>query len=72
MCSGGESERMIFIGQKLYGYCGGEFGRDYYDDKRIESFGADWIVVREEDGKPNFAWFYSTEQMLQFVKDYTL
>lgn len=43
------------IGQMLYGYCGGVFGRDSCDNKRIEAIGVDWIVVREEDGNPNFA-----------------
>lgn len=43
------------IGQVLYGFCGGFFGRDSYKDKRIEAVGIDWVVVREEDGEPNFA-----------------
>ena len=43
------------VGQMLYGYCRGVFGRDSYGDKRIEAIGFDWIVVREEKGYPNFA-----------------
>ena len=36
----------------LYGFCGGAFGRDSYDDKRIEAVGPDWIVARGiENGK---------------------
>jgi len=35
------------VGDKLYGYCGGEFGRDSYGDKRVEAIGGDWVVARE-------------------------
>ena len=45
---------MIRVGDKLYGHCGGCFGRDSYDDKRVEAVGADWVVAREEDDNPNF------------------
>ena len=57
---------MIYIGTVLYGYCEGYFGRDSYADKRIEAFGADWIVVRESD-KPNFVSFNTNEEMCAFV-----
>ena len=43
------------IGTMLYGYCGGHFGRDSYSDKRVEAVGVDWVVVRQEDGAPDFA-----------------
>lgn len=51
------------IGMILFGYCDGYFGRDSYGDKRIEALGADWVVVREEDGRPNFAGFESSKEM---------
>lgn len=38
------------IGMTLYGYCQGYFGRDGYDDKRIEVIGFDYIVVRTING----------------------
>jgi hypothetical protein len=38
----------------LNGYCGGSFGRDSYCDKRVEAIGADWVVVRDGDGRPEF------------------
>lgn len=41
---------MIAIGTVLYGFCAGQFGRDSYDDKRVEGFGADWVVARERGG----------------------
>lgn len=45
----------LMVGQVLYGFCGGWFGRDSYSDKRIEAVGADWVVAREENGNPVFA-----------------
>lgn len=43
------------VGDLLYGFCGGYFGRDSYDVKRVEAIGADWVVARGEDGQPVFA-----------------
>ena len=45
---------MLRIGDTLYGFCGGCFGRDSYDDKRVEAIGSDWVVVREINGAPDF------------------
>jgi hypothetical protein len=45
----------VLVGSKLYGYCGGVFGRDHYDDCRVEAVGAGWVVVRCENGEPDFA-----------------
>ena len=42
------------VGMQLYGYCNGYFGRDSYEDKRIEIVSADYIVCRDEDGHPEF------------------
>lgn len=38
------------VGDPLYGYCGGWFGRDSYEDKRVEAIGSDWVVARSEYG----------------------
>lgn len=43
------------VGDVLYGFCGGAFGRDSYADKRVEAIGADWVVVREDNGAVGFA-----------------
>ena len=48
---------MLRIGSILYGFCGGHFGRDSYEDKRIEAIGTDWIVARDKNGLPLFADF---------------
>lgn len=54
-------DKQLRVGAVLYGYCGGFFGRDSYGDKRIEAIGADWLVVREEDGTPNCALFPASD-----------
>lgn len=45
------------IGQMVYGFCGGIFGREFnsYGDKRVEAVGFDWVVLRDEDGGIHFA-----------------
>ncbi len=45
------------IGEKLYGFCNGYFGRDSYEDKTVEAFGKDWVVCRTDDGEVCFATF---------------
>ena len=50
-----ESERALLIGDVLHGFCGGAFGRDSYDCRRVEAIGADWIVTRSlTRGSPEF------------------
>jgi hypothetical protein len=65
---------MINIGQKLYGYCNGYFGRDSYSDKRIEAIGIDWIVVREldSDEKPNFVSFSDRQEMETMIEKWSI
>src|SRR5579872_1348239 len=41
---------VLRVGQVVYGYCGGRFGRDSYSDKRVEAIGADWVVCRTTGG----------------------
>ncbi len=44
------------VGDVLYGYCGGWFGSDSYEDKRVEAIGMDWVVAREQGTtRPVFA-----------------
>ena len=40
---------IVRVGTVLHGYCGGAFGRDSYDCKRVEALGADWVVARTLD-----------------------
>ena len=41
---------MILVGQVIRGYCGGDFGRDWPHEGRVEAIGHDWILARTEDG----------------------
>lgn len=50
----------LLVGTKLYGYCGGYFGRDFGLDHcgsscRVEAAGTDWVVARGEHGQLGFA-----------------
>jgi hypothetical protein len=63
--------KVIYIGTPLYGYCGGIFGRDSYNKKRIEAIGHDWLVVRDTNEVPDFASFSSMEEMVNFVAKYS-
>lgn len=50
-------ESSLAAGDRLYGFCGGAFGRDhYYEYCTVEAIGKDWVIVRgpyEDDG-PEF------------------
>ena len=61
---------MIYVGTKLYGYCGGCFG-DSYGDKTVEGVGADWIAARDENTNTVvMANFINTEDMERLVKEW--
>ena len=64
------TEPMLAVGLVFKGYCQGYFGRDGYGDKRVEAFGADWIVVRHDDGAVNFASFKDQAEMLRLVVEF--
>jgi hypothetical protein len=38
---------LLPVGTKLYGYCNGFFGRNSYNEKRVEAVGTDWVVARD-------------------------
>lgn len=61
------------IGMMIYGFCNGYFGRDSYDDKRIEAIGVDWIVARpcEEGAKAEFVAFDSWEERDRLVAEWS-
>lgn len=54
------------VGDVLYGFCGGHFGRDSYDDKRVEAVGSDWVVVREEYSKTVHLYHGDPERLLEY------
>jgi hypothetical protein len=47
------NRKHLEIGDILYGYCDGYFGRDSYYRKVVIGLGGDWVVVRELDYTPN-------------------
>lgn len=57
----------LMVGTALYGFCGGYFGRDSYGAKRVEALGADWVVVRLDNGSTDFA---SGEEILEQLREY--
>jgi len=59
---------MVRVGTVLYGYCNGYFGRGSYGDRRIEAIGSDWVVVREDDGIPDFASFSNPKIMEEYLE----
>lgn len=58
---------MLQVGQVLHGYCGGYFGRDSYECRRVEAVGFDWVVCRrvERPGVPEFADGIGIHEALQ-------
>lgn len=45
----------LLVGQVLYGYCDGHFGKGNHDHKRVEAVGVDWVVARENGNQIVFA-----------------
>lgn len=43
--------RPIAVGDMIHGHVAGWFGRDFYECARVEAVGADWVVVRNEQGR---------------------
>lgn len=60
------------VGQPIYGYCEGSFGRDFWSDTerpvRVEQHGYDWVVVRNPDtGEAYFQQFESKATMIRLL-----
>jgi hypothetical protein len=61
---------VLRVGLVLRGYCNGYFGRDSYGDKRVEAFGVDWIVARDERGTPQFADLSGHRNVEPLIKEW--
>ncbi len=60
---------VLHIGVVLKGFCNGHFGRDSYEDKRVEAIGEDWLVAREvESGNVVFA--HGADSLEKLLKSY--
>lgn len=55
------------VGSILYGFAGGCFGRDSYNDRQVEALGPDWAVAR--DTVTGEAMTYTGD--LDFLAEYT-
>lgn len=55
------------VGAVLYGFCNGQFGRDSYEDKRVEAIGADWVVARDTRGVVWFAGVTNPDNLMEFT-----
>jgi hypothetical protein len=60
---------VIMVGTVLRGFCGGYFGRDSYEDKRVEAVGADWIVARDDFGRVHFACGSDVHRRVLLLQD---
>lgn len=52
-------------GMTLYGYCGGVFGRDSYDDKVVVLIQDNTLTVKNEEGHLMSAQVYSWADLIQ-------
>ena len=43
------AKNALFVGMKLYGYCGGLFGRDSYGEKEIVEIHENYLVVKYDN-----------------------
>ena len=63
---------MLYVGQMLYGYCGGYFSPHIPSDKRIEAIGLDWIVARSiDDAIFGIVVFAQADNIHEILKEYT-
>ena len=56
------------IGQQLYGYCGGIFGRDFWGPATVEVANYDYVVVRDSSGILSFDCTYDRSEYLFDIK----
>lgn len=67
MCNCNCNGPKLKVGDTIYGFCYGAFGRDSYGDKIVEAIGPDWVLVRESyglnvyEGNPNDLLAYTKE-----------
>ena len=59
------------VGTLLEGFCGGAFGRDSYEDKRVEAIGADWVVAREVSSGKIVFYDDTPESLLRLLEAFS-
>lgn len=60
-----------FVGIRLYGYCGGYFGRDSYTDKIIIASGENWLVAKNGYNEVEFASFDNKREMEESIEEWS-
>lgn len=67
--------KKLHAGDTVYGYCGGIFGRDSYNDKRVvavgQTEGVRWAVLREIGPREPRLLFASGSTLKDLAKNYT-
>lgn len=63
------SARPLAVGDRLHGFCGGLFGRDSFGCRTVEARGADWVVIREDDGTPDAALSLESLEALEAYRE---
>ena len=58
----------IRIGSILKGFCQGSFGRDSYEDKRVEFIGGDWVVARGVDSGSAVFYAGMPEELEEYIE----
>lgn len=56
------------VGEKLYGFCDGYFGRDSYSDKEIIMNGFTWVVAISDNEIPEIAHFDSNLELMNWFE----
>lgn len=52
------------VGEKLYGFCDGYFGRDSYSDKVIIMNGLTWVIAISDNDVPEIAYFDTNRELM--------
>lgn len=59
------------VGDVLEGFCGGAFGRDYWNyPATVEAIGSDWVIVRDDNSTSHVFWG-EPEDLCEYRKDTT-
>ena len=59
--------QVLRVGDTLYGFCNGYFGRDSYADKQVEAIGSDWVVAREVGSGSLVMYLGRPEDLLKYT-----
>jgi hypothetical protein len=58
----------LLPGATLYGFCGGVFGRDSYEDKIVVAAGCGWLVAKSCNSED---FYFAQGDSLKTLESYT-